>query len=238
MRACGVLSSPTTSSTSPSSTRCGSALPRRRFRSGRWEERSLASTMTTRPSAAAARVLRSSITGCRETAGFDEGENGPEASGRHYGLTTGVYVNFLMDEGQDRVREGLWNGRGDERLKALKRRYDPQASSDSTRTFLLPASQRRAGRQSASRAWRPVLDLVGLPQGIDGLVDGQEHGRFQRADGTAPAGRQGGRGVWTRCREPPRGCNRRACRRRTKIRGAAHRPTRCTTERPRRSSGS
>ena len=36
-----------------------------------------------------------------------------------------VYVNFLMDEGEERIREAYgpekWG-----RLKALKRRYDPQ----------------------------------------------------------------------------------------------------------------
>ncbi len=35
-----------------------------------------------------------------------------------------VYVNFLMDEGQDRVREA-YGAEKYERLKALKRRYDP-----------------------------------------------------------------------------------------------------------------
>jgi FAD/FMN-containing dehydrogenase len=37
---------------------------------------------------------------------------------------TSVYVNFLMDEGQDRVREAYGAEKYD-RLKALKRRYDP-----------------------------------------------------------------------------------------------------------------
>ena len=36
---------------------------------------------------------------------------------------TSVYVNFLMDEGQERVREAY--GPKYDRLKALKRRYDP-----------------------------------------------------------------------------------------------------------------
>jgi len=38
--------------------------------------------------------------------------------------STSVYVNFLMDEGQDRVRQA-YGARKYERLKALKRKYDP-----------------------------------------------------------------------------------------------------------------
>jgi FAD binding domain/Berberine and berberine like len=38
---------------------------------------------------------------------------------------TGVYVNFLMEEGEDRVREAYGATRYD-RLKALKRKYDPE----------------------------------------------------------------------------------------------------------------
>jgi hypothetical protein len=38
---------------------------------------------------------------------------------------TGAYVNFLMDEGEDRVREAYGPQKYD-RLKALKRRYDPE----------------------------------------------------------------------------------------------------------------
>jgi hypothetical protein len=37
---------------------------------------------------------------------------------------TGVYVNFLMEEGEERVRQAYGVERY-ERLKALKRRYDP-----------------------------------------------------------------------------------------------------------------
>jgi len=37
---------------------------------------------------------------------------------------TGVYVNFLMDEGEDRIRQAYGGGKY-ERLKALKRAYDP-----------------------------------------------------------------------------------------------------------------
>src|SRR5215212_4780972 len=40
---------------------------------------------------------------------------------RHF---TGVYVNFLMDEGEDRVRQA-YGAEKYERLKALKRKYDP-----------------------------------------------------------------------------------------------------------------
>jgi hypothetical protein len=37
---------------------------------------------------------------------------------------TGVYVNFLMDEGEDRIRQA-YGAQKYERLKALKREYDP-----------------------------------------------------------------------------------------------------------------
>ena len=37
---------------------------------------------------------------------------------------TGVYVNFLMDEGEERVRQAYGAEKHD-RLKALKRAYDP-----------------------------------------------------------------------------------------------------------------
>jgi FAD/FMN-containing dehydrogenase len=37
---------------------------------------------------------------------------------------TSVYVNFLMDEGEQRIREAYGKDKYD-RLKALKRRYDP-----------------------------------------------------------------------------------------------------------------
>jgi FAD/FMN-containing dehydrogenase len=35
-----------------------------------------------------------------------------------------VYVNFLMDEGEDRIRQAYGPKRY-ERLKAVKRKYDP-----------------------------------------------------------------------------------------------------------------
>lgn len=37
---------------------------------------------------------------------------------------TSVYVNFLMDEGEDRIREAYGPEKYD-RLETLKRRYDP-----------------------------------------------------------------------------------------------------------------
>jgi len=39
--------------------------------------------------------------------------------------TDTVYVNFLMDEGKDRVRQAYGAERYD-RLKSLKRKYDPE----------------------------------------------------------------------------------------------------------------
>ena len=38
---------------------------------------------------------------------------------------TGAYVNFLMDEGEERVRQA-YGAENHDRLKALKRRYDPE----------------------------------------------------------------------------------------------------------------
>ena len=37
---------------------------------------------------------------------------------------TGVYVNFLMDEGEQRIRDAYGTSKYD-RLRALKRKYDP-----------------------------------------------------------------------------------------------------------------
>ena len=67
------------------------------------------------------------ITGSTETAeGFDEEREWARsfwsALEPHH---TGVYVNFLMDEGTERVREAYGAAKYD-RLKALKRRYDPE----------------------------------------------------------------------------------------------------------------
>ena len=64
---------------------------------------------------------------------------------------TGVYVNFLMDEGEERVREAYGAAKYD-RLKALKRKYDPDNFFGSTRT------SRRTERQppSPSQAIRNV----------------------------------------------------------------------------------
>jgi FAD/FMN-containing dehydrogenase len=40
-------------------------------------------------------------------------------------LHTGVYVNFLMEEGDARVRQAYGDTKY-ERLRALKRKYDPR----------------------------------------------------------------------------------------------------------------
>ena len=59
------------------------------------------------------------------SAGFDEerewSRNLWSALSPHH---TGVYVNFLMDEGEDRIRQAYGSAKY-ERLKALKRKYDP-----------------------------------------------------------------------------------------------------------------
>ena len=66
------------------------------------------------------------INGIAETAaGFDEQREwvrGLSAALEPY--QTGVYVNFLMDEGEQRVREA-YGAEKYERLRALKRKYDP-----------------------------------------------------------------------------------------------------------------
>ena len=66
------------------------------------------------------------ITAVSETAeGFDEerewSRNFWSALMPHH---TSVYVNFLMDEGEERVREAYGAEKHD-RLRTLKRRYDP-----------------------------------------------------------------------------------------------------------------
>ena len=38
---------------------------------------------------------------------------------------TGAYVNFVGDEGPDRVRNAVYPGRTWDRLRQIKRRYDP-----------------------------------------------------------------------------------------------------------------
>jgi hypothetical protein len=43
-------------------------------------------------------------------------------------------------------------------------------------------------------AGRSVLDLLGRAQSVHRFVDGQEDGRFERAERTAPADRQRDRG--------------------------------------------
>ena len=66
------------------------------------------------------------ISGMTRTAdGFDEAREWSrtfwEALSPHH---TSVYVNFLMDEGEDRIRQA-YGAEKYERLKGLKRRYDP-----------------------------------------------------------------------------------------------------------------
>ena len=66
------------------------------------------------------------ITGITETAdGFDEErEWARDFWSALEPYHTGVYVNFLMDEGEERVRQAYGAEKYD-RLKALKRHYDP-----------------------------------------------------------------------------------------------------------------
>jgi hypothetical protein len=66
------------------------------------------------------------IAGITESAeGFDEERewvrNFWSALETHH---TGVYVNFLMEEGEERIRQA-YGAKKYDRLKALKRRYDP-----------------------------------------------------------------------------------------------------------------
>ena len=67
------------------------------------------------------------ISGMTETAeGFDEEREWVQsfwsALERHH---TSVYVNFLMEEGEERTRAAYGADKYD-RLKTLKRRYDPE----------------------------------------------------------------------------------------------------------------
>jgi hypothetical protein len=66
-----------------------------------------------------------------------------------------VYVNFLMDEGERRVRQAYGPAKFD-RLKALKHRYDPDNVSVSTRTSA-PTRASLAHRSPMSVAGRSVI---------------------------------------------------------------------------------
>jgi hypothetical protein len=63
---------------------------------------------------------------------------------------TGVYVNVLMDEGEDRVRQAYGAAKYD-RLRALKRKYDPDNLFRLTRTSRPPRSSFRRRRPVPSR---------------------------------------------------------------------------------------
>ena len=77
--------------------------------------------------------------------------------------TGGIYLNFIGDEGQDRVRAAYGETAYD-RLAGIKAEYDPTTSSTATRTFVQPA-EGTADEPWGSRVWgatfrgcAPVLD--------------------------------------------------------------------------------
>ena len=84
---------------------------------------------TTRPpSTAAAPGHTFNITGSdrdRRRASTRSGSGFATSGRRSSPTTTSVYVNFLMDEGEERVRQAYGAEKYD-RLKALKRSYDPE----------------------------------------------------------------------------------------------------------------
>src|SRR5918995_564182 len=82
------------------------------------------------------------------------------------------------------------------------------------------------------RPGRSILNLPGLAQGVYRFVDCKEDYRFKRAKCAAASNRQRNRGHRHVVRGLPIDCSCRECRRHTRIRGASHRPTRCTTEQP------
>ena len=104
-------------------------------RSGRWEVRSPASARTRPPSTDAAPASPSTSTAtARRPKASTRSANGPAAYWSALEpYHTSVYVNFLMDEGEERIRQAYGAEKYD-RLKALKRKYDPTTSSGSTRT--------------------------------------------------------------------------------------------------------
>ena len=80
---------------------------------------------TRRPSADAAQVTRNITAVIATGEGFDQERewvrNFWSALEPYH---TSVYVNFLMEEGEERIRQA-YGARKYDRLKTLKRRYDP-----------------------------------------------------------------------------------------------------------------